>query len=77
MRTAKLKKTFRRKEEIISRLNVKNLERFDRAIEYLKKRKLLTGNHGGYMLIRESVPSDFPTQDKQTTSERLYGKPPA
>lgn len=52
-------KTGRHREEVISRSSVKNPERFDRAVEYLKERKLLVLNHSGYMLIRESVTKDF------------------
>ena len=68
-------KTGRYRKEVISRLSVENIERFDRAIEYLKEIKLMVSNHSGYMLIRKSASSDFPTQGQQTTTERLYGKP--
>jgi len=52
-------KTSRTREEILDKSNVKNAERFKRAIEYLKRRSLIVVGQGSYMLIRESITEDF------------------
>ena len=69
-------KSGRYRKEVISKICVKDLERFERAIEYLKRIKLLAANCANYMITRESVSDDFQMpQEPQTTAERVYGKP--
>ncbi len=63
-------------DEMAAKSPIRDLEKLERAMSYLKKKKLLVGRHGSYMLTREKRPDDFPEPPPaESTADQAYSRP--